>query len=223
MTGLRLAAHLKILRNLQTKMSGAHYSMSFTTGGLLKQESAELAELYLETPDWQAVRERVISNNLLQARTLKSSRLICNEIIARLKRLSRAELSSLPSGSSRDQAYILWIAICRRYEFIGDFATEVLRERYIKLQPDLSPDDFEAFFHKKAEWHTELERLSDSTHLKLRQVLFKLLRDVGLLSTANLIQTPIWNPELVNVLKKSGSACFQFFPVFDADLQRITS
>jgi hypothetical protein len=204
-------------------MSSAHYSMSFTTGGLFQQESAELAQLYLETSDWQAVREQVVSKNLLQSRTLNSSRRICSEIISRLKQLNLPELSSLPSASSRDQAYILWVALCRRYEFIGDFATEVLRERYTKLQPDLTPDDFEAFFHKKAEWHTELEQLSDSTHQKLRQVLFKLLKDVGLLSKENLIQTPIWNPELLNVLKNPGSSSFQFFPVFEADLERITS
>lgn len=197
--------------------------MSFTTGGLFQQESAELAQLYLETSDWQAVRELVVSKNLLQSRTLNSSKRICSEIISRLKQLSLPELSALPSASSRDQAYILWVALCRRYEFIGDFATEVLRERYTKLQPELTPEDFEAFFHKKSEWHTELQKLSDSTHQKLRQVLFKLMRDVGLLSKENLIQSPIWNLDLLNVLKKSSAASFQYFPIFESDLERFAS
>ena len=204
-------------------MSNAHYSMSFTTGGLLQQESADLAKLYLETTDWQAVRERVTSENMLQHRTLNSSKRICNEIISRLKQLSPAELAALPPASSRDQTYILWISICRRYQFIGDFASEVLRERYTKLQPDLTADDFEAFFHKKAEWHTELQQLTESTHQKLRQVVFKLMKDVGLLSNENVILSPIWNPKLLELLKKSGSASFQFFPIFESDLESFAS
>ena len=204
-------------------MPKSHFSMSFTTGGLFQQESADMAQLYLETSSWSIVREQVVANNLLQSRTLSSSRRICNEVISRLKLLSQAELSFLPSAASRDQACLLWLALCRRYKFIGEFATELLRERYTKLQPELTTDDFEAFFHSKSEWHVELQQLTASTRQKLRQVLFKLMKDVGLLSNENLILTPIWNEELVSVLKQSSSASFQYFPIFESDLERFST
>ncbi len=51
----------------------AKYSMAFTTGALLFQESVRVAELFVELRDWKAVRDHVITQNLLQAKTTSTS------------------------------------------------------------------------------------------------------------------------------------------------------
>jgi len=204
-------------------MSKARYSLSFTTGGLFQQESVELAQLYLDVRDWDKLSEQVAAQNLLQVRTQSSSKRIAREIISRLKLLSEAELQGLVSASGRDQGYILWVAICRRYQFIAEFTLEVVRERYIRLQPDLERTDFDAFFDRKAEWHAELDRLSSSTRLKLRQVLFRMLREAGILSSALQIQSPIWSTQIIDIFKPAGSRSLQYFPLFESDLERLAS
>ena len=44
--------------------------MAFTTGGLFHRDSVRLAMLYLELKEWDSVRNKVLSENLLQSRTI---------------------------------------------------------------------------------------------------------------------------------------------------------
>ena len=112
-------------------MDNNKYRMSFTTGGLFHRESVKLAALYLDVGDWNSVRDKVIAENLLQTRTLNTLRRVCREVVSRLRTLTRGELECLVESSQQEQGYLLWLAVCRRYRFIADFAVEVLRERYM--------------------------------------------------------------------------------------------
>jgi hypothetical protein len=202
-------------------MKNVKYSMSFSTGGLFHQESLKLAQLYLELKDWDLVRNRVLSENLLQARTVASSKRSCREIINRLKTLYHAELELLVNTNHQEQGYILWIAICRRYKFIAEFSVEVIRERYISLKADLQHEDFDSFFNHKSEWHAELDTITPKTRVKLRQVLFKILREADLLNKDNVINTVLLGPRLLKALPHEHRGDVLFFPVFESDLGRI--
>lgn len=193
--------------------------MSFTTGSLFHRESVNLASLYLEIKDWNAVRDKVISANLLQTRTLNTSKRVCCEIISRLNKLSLNELDFLVKASPQEQGYLLWLSVCRRYNFIADFAVEVLRERYISLKTDLSHADFDSFFNKKSEWHTELDEIRPATRTKLRQVLFKILREADLLTKNYTINAAMISPRLIDVLFQGNRRDILFFPAFESDLK----
>ena len=195
--------------------------MSFTTGGLFHRESLKLSELYREIGEWNAVRNKVISENLLQARTLNTSKRVCREIISRLKNLSSSELDLLVNANPQEQGYLLWLAICRRYKFIKDFAIEVLRERYITLKTDLSYEDFDFFLHKKSEWHSELDAIQPSTRNKLRQVLFKMLREAGLLTANNTINAAMLSQRILEAIPHDKRQDILFFPAFESDLKGI--
>ncbi len=195
--------------------------MSFTTGSLYHYESVTIVELYIELQDWNAARNKAITENLLQSRTLSTLKKVCGEVISRLKTLSPRELNYLAQTNHQEQAYLLWIAVCRRYEFIADFATEVLRERYITLKSDLSYEDFDAFFNQKAEWHEELERITQSTRSKSRQVLFRILREANLLSDNNIIHAAMLSSELLVLLREECANDIFYFPIFEADMKKV--
>ena len=197
-------------------MKAEKYIMSFTTGGLFHIESVKLAELYVKYLDWRVVQEETISKNLLQARTISTAKRVYQEIIARLKQLSQPELVFLIESNSRDQSYLLWAAVCRRYRFIADFAVEVLRERFLGFKLDLLSEEFNIFFNTKSEWHPELEQIKPATRDKCRQVLFKILREADLLSTNNAIKTPLLSPTLLEVLMQSDRRSIMYFPVFES-------
>ncbi|MCB1986213.1 MAG: DUF1819 family protein, partial [Nitrosomonas sp.] len=205
----------------RSRMSHDRYIMSFTTGGLFHRESEKLAGLYLEFRDWIVVRNKVIDENLLQARTLNTQKRICREVIARLKTFSTEELGFLIDASRQEQIYLLWIAACRRYKFIADFAVEVLRERFITLKTDLNHEDFDAFLNRKSEWHTELDEIRPTTRNKLRQVLFKMLHEAGLLTANNMINTTILTPKLIDLVVRTNRRDLLYFPIFESDLKRI--
>ena len=192
--------------------------MSFTTGALFRWESVNLATWYLEKDDWDEVRDEVISRNLLQLRTLNSRKRIFREICSRLKRLNRNELELLIEGDHQELGYLLWLAICRRYQFLYDFSVEVIRERYLTLKYDLGCEDFDAFFNSKMEWHEEMERISTTTRNKLRQVMFKMLHECELLNSDNSIVPALLSSRLINVICGHSNHDLYLFPIMETTL-----
>lgn len=193
--------------------------MSFTAGGLLYQESVKIAELYWDLGDWSTVRNQVLEKNILQSRTLNTAKRVYREISARLKLLSGEELKIAIEGSRQEQNHILWLAICKRYQFIYDFAVGVVREKFLQLNLELTLEDYDAFFNAKAEWHDELERLTNETRNKLRQIVFKMLREAELVSKDNIINPVILTPHVVKTICKDTQANLAVFPISDADIK----
>src|SRR5690606_6378327 len=171
---------------------------------------------FRELRDWKAVSDRVIGSNLLQSRTVTSLKRQAREIVSRLETLHDQEVEYLNSASGQEQAYLLWLAVCRRYPFIADFAVEVLRERYIALNATLSNEDFESFFNRQAEWHEELDSITDSTRAKLRQVLFKIMREADLLTDSNFINAALLTPSFVEMVAQTDRTQLAYFPAFEA-------
>lgn len=168
-------------------MIATKYSMSFTTGALFYHESAKIVELFSFLKHWEKIREVVVAENAIQARTTNTLKRITNEIISRLRMLSEQELTFFAEATYIERRYILWLAICRRYAFIGDFAVDVIHDNFISLKNTVSYDDYAVFFNKKAEWHNEVDRVAASTRRKLRQTLFQILREANLLDKNNTI------------------------------------
>ena len=202
-------------------MSPERYRLSFTTGGLFVHESVLVAEGYLMLQDWAAARDQVRAQNLLQVRTAAAALRISKEVVARLELLSPQEIDCLLNGSHRERAYLLWSATCRRYAFIRDFATEVLREHYLTLRHMLPLTEFNAFFHRKSAVHDEIENTAASTQAKLRQNLYRMMREADLLSDHYLIQPAMLTPELAKLLAQQGRDSLNVFPVTDTDIARL--
>ena len=160
--------------------------------------------------------KRCLAENLLQARTLNTLKRVCREVISRLKTLDARELDLLVATNPREQGYLLWLAVCRRYRFIAEFAVEVMRERFITFKTDLTHADFDTFFNGKSEWYVELAQLRSTTRKKLRQVLFKILREADLLSANNTIKAAMLSPGLVEVISQGNRQDVFFFPAFES-------
>lgn len=199
-------------------MNNIKYSLSFITCQLLLQESITIASLYLEKNDWERVRDVVIDRNILQTRTLSTSKKNCRELISRLKTLSLTELNLLVNEPPLGQGYLLWIAMCRRYRFIAEFATEVLREHYLTLKILVNQDDFERFFNRKSDWHPELETVTEATRVKSRQILYKMMRETNLLTSDNTIQGAVFSPRLMQIISTPNCDAINYFPVFGPEL-----
>ena len=179
-----------------------------------------VAELYLRNPDWGLTRDQVRAENLLQVRTAAAALRISKEVVGRLEHLSTPELQCVVDGTIRERGYLLWTAACRRYDFIREFAVEVLREYFVTLRQVLSLKDFDAFFNGKAMWHEELDGTAPSTQSKLRQNLFRMMREADLISPENLIQPAMLTPRVAALLSARGREDFLIFPLADADINR---
>lgn len=190
---------------------------SFTTAALLYRESIKVLDLYTQIDDWSVVRRRAVEQNLLQMRTPGASQRIISEVIARLTALTPAQLSLLQDGSPPEQRSVLWLAVCKRYRFVAAFARDVVREKFLRFDFVLAPQDYSAYFHSEAERHPELERLTTVTVNKQRQFIFKTLREADLLSPSNRIQPAILSPRLLQAIVQDDAGLLSSFPIADLD------
>lgn len=188
------------------------YSFGFTTGAALLQESLIIARLQYEINDWAQVREDVLNKNLLQARTESTLKKIYGEVYRRLKHLSADESALLVAGSDQDQAQIIWLTICRQYKFIADFACDVIGEHYHRGRYQLLQEDYDAFFNAKAEWHSNLDSISNLTKSKARQVVFKMCRECGIINAQDEIVVQVLSDQLADLLRKNDAAALRIFP-----------
>jgi len=69
--------------------------------------------------------------------------------------------------------------MCRTYLFVREFLLEVIQERYLSFRLDLPLETFDSFLDAKAEWDDGLTGLSQTTRMKLRQILFRIMREAG--------------------------------------------
>lgn len=188
------------------------YALSFTSGALLMREAAIVAPVYLHERDWARARALVVGDNLLQARTVASGLRLAREVIQRLAVLTDDEIKLLIEATSTERGHLLWAAACRRYDLVGEFAEEIVRERFLLLTPSLDHNDFDSFVRSKSLWHSELSELKDSTRSKLRSNVFRMLNEAGLLSSGGLIQPAMMSQRIASALAARTPNDLRFFP-----------
>lgn len=193
--------------------SNQTYKTSFTSGGLFQNECVELAVSYLETNDWNMTISQLQANGLTSSPKEKSKYRILREIVNRLQTLSETELYFLVEETDRrDQALLIWLSICRAYRLIREFTLEIVQDRYLAYQLELPPSTFDLFFEHKAEWDDTLASTSASTRVRLRQVLFKIMREVGIISEENRIQTTYLSASLRRLIEEEIPTDLAVFP-----------
>lgn len=194
------------------------YLMSFGAGSLLINELVAVARQHRAGEDWGATLAAAQQGGTFPVRKASSARRSIREIVNRLKKLSADELALLVQGERTEQAALLWLAACRAYRFIGEFAVEVLNERFLSFRTDLTYDDFDTFLSAKEEWSPKLAGLSASTRAKLRAVLFRLMREAEILSQDDRILGAVLSPRVLALIRAVNPDELQFFPGAEREL-----
>jgi hypothetical protein len=190
----------------------SRYALSFTSGALLMREALIAAPIYLREHDWAKTRQLIEEDNLLQARTVSTGQRFAREVAQRLAVLTDDELELLVDSTTSERGHLLWVAACRRYDLIGAFAEEVLRERFLLLTTKLDYDDFNSFVRSKALWHGELDDLKDSTLRRLRSNVFRMLIEAGLLTEKGHILQAVLSTRVSDALSARTPSDVRFFP-----------
>lgn len=220
---------------------GERYRLSFTVGGLLASQGRALAEMYLNHlkhlnhavggnvecssqtevgESIAAIRQQAIEENVLAIRTDSANRRVVAETTKRLSALTVRELAYLagPDSSTSDREALMWIAMCRYYAIVGEFAVEVLKKHYLVGNLHLDFDDYARFIANKATWHPELETISEGTAKKLRSNLFKAMAEAHLFDkNSDTVVSFLPSPSLTDILMKRPDS-FGFFPMRESSL-----
>lgn len=188
------------------------YKLSFTAADLSLTKSVTLAQAYLEHGDWDSVKNRVEKDNILQSRTNSAAKRAFREIVPRLQNLNQDQFWLVANGIYQEQQHMLWLAVCKTYAYIRDFAVEVLREKFLRMDYQLTELDYISFFNQKADWHPELESITDNTQNKIKQIMFRMIHQAELVTEENIIQAVIFSEREKEALQPDAPLSFQIFP-----------
>jgi len=193
--------------------SASKYRMSFSVGGLMLNESLAIVQTYQADETWACARDRLLAQGTSSLPKLASQTRALREVYDRIGHLSDVERHFLSAEADRaEQQAMMWLAVCRSYRFVHEFAVEVINERYESWRLDLGYEVFDRFLAEKVESDPSLAELSPSTCVKLRQVLFRILREAGLRSVEGRIQ-PIWlSGRMKRLIEESNPADLRIFP-----------
>lgn len=177
------SASLQEIPNLSyVNQDSGQLKLSFTSIALGLNEFSLLVHQYLKYQNWANTLSIVTNENLLQRRSAASTKRVFREIRQRIEHLTGQTLVDFMEASPEDQRAIVYLAICKCYRFIFDFACLMLRDKLIVFDYDLLDEDFSAFWNRMAIDHPELNEVSESTRKKIRQVTLRILAEAGLLS-----------------------------------------
>lgn len=192
-------------------MTDTNKKQSLTLRPAMIHENLIIAEEYSKFKDWNQVREEVLGNNLLQARTESTLKTIYGEVSKRLKNLTDDELE-LMTESDADVKHLVWLAICRQYLFTYQFAVEVLSEYFDKSRFQLYSEDYDAYLNAKAEWHNNLDSITQNSRYKSQQIMFKMLVECGLTTKEKEILHQHLSPKLRELIQQSNADDLAIFP-----------
>ena len=164
------------------------YRFSFTAASLMVSEMVELSCKLVESG---ATVASLTADDHKRERAVTSKREFA-EIQLRLATLTRNELEFLTEARYEERKLLSMIAFSRTYRFFRDFMEEVLLEKVSLYDLHLTDRDYITFVNRKQIDHEELEQLADSTKKKIKQVVFKVLEQAGIIDSIKTrnIQTP---------------------------------
>jgi hypothetical protein len=116
---------------------------------------------------------------------------------------------------------LAWLAVFKTTPFILAFTADVLRHKLDASDPVLRPSDYENFFASQAIAHPALQQRTPQTKVKIRSVLFSMLREVGILvplAEDEAIQRPPLPEEVRSCILQDNPRWLAGFLVSDAEL-----
>lgn len=207
------------IANLNTSKRSGIYKASLTREQFLFYEMRTTAKLLREGLAAEDVIKRIMEENLFQYPTEKSVKRMANLCIARLKLLNDEGLveaiASQPSDISKQ---ICLYAMMKHSHLVWDFMITVIGEKYRLKDSAFGRIDLNVFFMRLQEQDDVVAAWSESTIVKIKQVLMKILVENEYLeSTKTDHINPVWiNPILENAIRSNGdTAALSAFNCFD--------
>jgi len=190
------------------------YSFSFTASSLRLNDMILVAQATLEN--------RIIdyTNELGNGKEATGKRML-KEYQKRISKLTTQQLQILAESDYNNQRHMAFLSICKTYGFIRDFVVEKLREKLLVYDYQISEGEYISFYRRKVDLHPEMETLTEKSQIKIRQVVFTILAQAGIIDSAKnkTIQPQILDTQIVNTIIEDDAQWLKVFFMSDLDIQ----
>lgn len=144
------------------------------------------------------------------------------EFNKRLSFMTPRQIEILLESDLITQKQLAFISVCKTYGFIRDFVIEVIREKFLVYDYQITEGDYISFFRRKCDLHDEMDTLTEMTEKKIKQVTFRILEQAGLIDTtkSRIIQPQIIDFKLMNAIVQDNQDWLKVLLVSDIDIER---
>ncbi len=211
---------INLIKNKGLKIE-KDYKLSLTAASLMPYEMHIVAKTLLECQkDWECTFQKILDSNLLQKNKVSTLKRELKELSDRIRNLTEQEIVYLAQGLYTHE--ISYIAVIKTYPIIREFVLEVVRSKKLLFDNVILESDWNNFIELKKTQHEQLFKLSTSTLKKIKQVIFKILKDAKILTTSGqqkLIQTPYIDQKVISLLCEDDPKLLQYFLFSDSDIK----
>ncbi|MCP4692145.1 MAG: DUF1819 family protein [Desulfobacterales bacterium] len=158
---------------------GKRYNGEIVAGSLLIWETRKIARLLLDRPDPAAWRRAIVIDNILRKRGPVTAKRQARLIRNRLDLMQPALWKLIAEGGAELAAQATLAAAIKHSRLIGDFMDTVIRDRRRTFIYKISVQDWKDFLDACAQLDPGVNRWTDATRTKLRQIVFKILVESG--------------------------------------------
>ena len=200
---------------------GLKYLLSYTAVSLQSYEAETIAKIYNKTFDWMSVEKQVVEGNALQKGTIATRKREFIEFKKRLQTLTLDQLAYYDEATSSDVKNLTMLSCFKLYQFISDFAIEVIRNKLLLFDFQLINSDYESFYDSKRVAYDNLNTISEATQYKLKQVMFKMFEQAGFIDSVKNknIQKPYLSVELIKLIVQDDPKYLSAFLYNDAEIK----
>lgn len=199
------------------------YSLSFTAASLMSFETEQVALLFLQHKDWKVVKNLIVDDNILQKGTISTRKREFTEIKKRLNDISDDDLKFI-SNCTTDELKLYCLFLCSKtYRLIFEFISEAIRDKYLMFDYSILDSDYVRFIESKMMNSKKLQKITENTEYKIKQVIFRILEQSTLIDSAKSknIQKPYISEELEKVITKNNPVFLSSFLYTNSDIQKI--
>jgi len=145
------------------------------------------------------------------------------ELKLRIKNLTGEQLEILANGNHDQQLQITQIALCKTYRIYREFVSEVLAEKIQVFDYTITDLDYNMFISRKKIDHPELEDLTANTQKRVKQVIYKMLKQVELIDSTKsaTLQIPMIDSKVELVVLQDDPKLLKCFLYDDNRIQKL--
>lgn len=176
----------------RSNLESSLYNAEISAGSLMLRESRQIAKLLLAGANDEAWEKALYIDNVLQKKIRATARRMARLIRNRLELMSPDLWEMVVHGNSEVATQALLAAAIKHSRLLGDFLSDVIKECYKVFNQQLSIKDWNNFLVVCEQRDPAVATWTNSTRVKLGQVVFRILAEVKYLdSTRSMKLMPI--------------------------------
>lgn len=183
-----------------------HYDLGYTAAPLISEYFDATMNAIQDFDDFMSGKE-VIHYSVVPANAESSQKRYISELNKRIKQLSKPFFKYYFHADSKNKKVVQFYTVCKTYTIIAEFMIEVVRNKWLNLNFNLEPYDFNIFLAEKLEETNSLDRVTDKTIYKLTQVFFKMLQELDMYKKEKFSTIKI-DTQLMQLLYQAGDEWF---------------